>query len=180
MKRNLILKLLKKYQPLEEEGDIKNTLIEFIKANSNCFDRELDYGHITGSSWLLNKTGDKALLLHHKKLDKWLQPGGHADGDGDVLAVAIKEAKEESGISDIESLQQDIFDIDIHLIPANTREKEHFHYDIRFLLQVKNDEEGQISEESKGMSLISKNEENLHNIDKSIKRMIKKWRTIEK
>ena len=134
----------------------KQEIINFIKNNENCFDRELSIGHITGSSWLLNKEGDKALLLHHNKLDRWFQLGGHADGESDILAVAIKEAMEESGINAIEPVISEIFDIDVHKIPANSKENEHYHYDIRFLLQVKSDETILLNSEAKELRWISK------------------------
>ena len=108
MKRNILIKLLEEYQPTEQEIGFKNDMLEFIKINEDCFERELKIGHITGSAWLINKSGDQALLMHHMKLDKWLQPGGHADGDTDILAVAIKEAQEESGIKAIEPVMNEI------------------------------------------------------------------------
>jgi 8-oxo-dGTP pyrophosphatase MutT (NUDIX family) len=74
--------------------------------------------------------------MHHRKLDKWLQPGGHCDGDENVLNVAIKEAQEESGIQSITPITEDIFDVDVHLIPANSRDEAHYHYDVRFLLKA--------------------------------------------
>lgn len=81
------------------------------------------------------------LFLHHTKLDTWFQLDEHCDGDSDVLAVTIKEAQEESGIMGIEPVQGKIFDINIHCIPENKRDKAHDHYDVRFLLQVTSDEQ---------------------------------------
>jgi 8-oxo-dGTP pyrophosphatase MutT (NUDIX family) len=78
----------------------------------------------------------------------WLQLGGHADGDNDILRVALKEASEESGISSIKDISEEIFDIDVHQIPANKNEKAHIHYDIRFILQVSSDEKIKINHES--------------------------------
>jgi cob(I)alamin adenosyltransferase len=78
--------------------------------------------------------------MHHAKLNKWFQLGGHCDEDSNVLAVAIKKAQEKSGIQSIEAVDNEIFDIDIHVIPENSKQKEHLHYDIRFLLRVFNKE----------------------------------------
>ena len=176
MHRNKLLQLLERYKPSSAKEDkTKQKVIEFINANHNCFDRKLEIGHITGSSWLLNKQGDCALLMHHAKLDIWCQPGGHADGNSDIFEVAIKEAQEESGIQSIIALDGDIFDIDIHAIPANSRDKAHLHYDIRFLLQVIGDEELQINEEAKELRWVSKNEIPLLTTEESIIRMHKKW-----
>jgi 8-oxo-dGTP pyrophosphatase MutT (NUDIX family) len=176
MHRKKILKLLERYKPsFKEDHKAKEDIIIFVDENYNCFDRELEKGHITGSSWLLNKQGDKALLMHHMKLDKWLQPGGHADGDSDILAVAIKEAQEESGINAIEAVDGNIFDIDIHLIPENSKDKSHFHYDVRFLLQVKSDEELSNNGESKELRWINRGD--IHSLTKeeSVVRMHNKW-----
>ena len=175
MHRNKVINLLKLYQPTHKEFGYKNRLLKFIDENKNCFDRELETGHITGSAWLINKTGDKALLIHHAKLNKWLQPGGHADGDPDILSVAIKEASEESGISSISPVSEEIFDIDIHEIPANKKEQSHFHYDIRFILQVTSDEEITINRESHELLWYGKDIKSLPTKEESVLRMHRKW-----
>ncbi len=175
MHRNKIILLLNRYEPSSNEIEAKKNILKFIEENENCFERSLEIGHITGSAWLLNKHGDHALLMHHAKLNRWFQPGGHADGDSDILAVAIKEAKEESGISAIEAVMPDIFDIDIHEIPANKKDKAHFHYDIRFLLKVTSDEELQINEEAHELLWIGKNADKSYLNEDSIRRMHNKW-----
>ena len=111
-------------------------ILYFIRNTLDCFERSHLTGHITGSAWLLNPNGDKVLMTLHRKLQRWLQPGGHADGQTDTLAVAIREAEEESGIHGITPVSEDIFDVDIHLIPARPGEPEHYHYDIRYLLRA--------------------------------------------
>lgn len=177
MHRKKLLELLEKYNPYsDEENKAKEDIITFINENDNCFERELEKGHITGSSWLLNKQGDKALLMHHMKLNKWFQPGGHADGDSDILAVAIKEAQEESGINAIEAVDGNIFDIDIHLIPENKKDKSHFHYDIRFLLQVKSDEELSNNGEAKELRWLNRDDVVALTKEESVVRMVRKWK----
>ncbi len=87
----------------------------------------------------MNEDFSKVLLIHHVKLDKWMQPGGHIElGDSSFLEASIREAKEETGLQDLSVVSQNIFDIDIHAIPAKNHEKEHFHYDVRYFLQAKN------------------------------------------
>lgn len=125
-------------------------LLQFIRSTPDCFERSHAAGHITGSAWLLNPSGDKALMTHHRKLRRWLQPGGHADGQSDTAAVALREATEESGIEGIRLLNEAIFDIDIHLIPARPGEPEHYHYDIRYLLQAPH-EQFVVSDESEAL-----------------------------
>lgn len=95
---------------------------------------------MTGSAWLLNPDGTKVLLTHHKKLNRWLQFGGHSDGESNTWNVALREVTEESGIQNIQFVSSDIFDVDIHTIPENSKknEPEHKHYDIRFFIKSPN------------------------------------------
>lgn len=134
-------------------------VLDFVLQNPDCFERSHTDGHITGSAWLVNKQGDKTLLTLHRKLRLWVQPGGHADGDGDVLRVAIREAQEESGIVQLHPLSPDIYDIDIHTIPERpqTGEPEHLHYDIRYLLQAEH-ENFVISDESDDLGWFTETE----------------------
>ena len=108
MHRNLLLSQLKTYRTspatLPSEGRTITQFVNFIKDNPLCFERALESGHLTASCWLWNKEQSACLFTLHKKLKKWLQLGGHADGDSDLLEVAIKEGNEESGIEDLEVL----------------------------------------------------------------------------
>ncbi len=174
--RQPLLDLLANYFPTPSEEIIfKKDIISFVQEHSDCFERTLAVGHITASAWLLNKNKTHALLMHHTKLDKWFQLGGHCDGDPDVLAVAIKEAQEESGIMGIAPLSKEIFDIDVHLIPANKREAEHYHYDIRFLLQVTSNEDIVQNNESKELRWVGKDRNELPTEERSVTRMFDKW-----
>ncbi len=177
MHRKKLLTLLDQYTPQDHAQQIiKTRIITFVKQYPDCFERTLAIGHITASCWLLSKDENHVLLLHHRKLDKWLQPGGHCDGNPDVLAVAIKEAQEESGIIAIEPIEQGIFDLDIHTIPTNSREGAHDHYDIRFLLKVTSEEQPQVSHESRALRWFCKDEQNLPTNEESVLRMVGKWK----
>lgn len=133
MHRSQLLSQLAHYTPTDPyEIECKQKIITLIKQYPNSFERTLSHGHITASCWLVNKDNSKALLMHHAKLNMWVQLGGHCDGDSDVLAVALKEAQEESGIHDIIPVSTEIFDIDIHLLPAHSKEAGTLHYDVRF------------------------------------------------
>src|SRR5438477_3035846 len=169
--------LLTAYEPDDlAEQEYKKTILDFLaKYPTNAFERSLEVGHITASAWLVNKDNTKALLMHHKKLNIWVQLGGHCDGDTNPLAVAIKEAQEESGIVNIAPVQSVIFDIDVHLIPENKKEKAHYHYDIRFLLQVMGDEDFIQNEESNALAWIDRNKEKLPTNERSVTRMFDKW-----
>lgn len=133
--------------PGQRETALK--ILDFVRSHADCFHRSCVPGHITGSAWLLNPAGDKALLTQHRNLKRWLQPGGHADGDADVLRVALREATEESGIDGIRPLDTRIMDVDIHEIPARPAKGEpaHLHLDIRFMMQAPH-EQYTISDES--------------------------------
>lgn len=169
-----LVDLLNAYLPdNEQEKKHKEDMLSFLKENPDCFERSCLKGHFTGSSWLLSKDKQKALILHHKKLDKWLQLGGHCDGDNDVLNVAIKEAQEESGIINIIPLSNKIFDIDIHTIPARLDVLEHLHLDVRFLLMVSTDEDFVQNHESIALKWIHIDDDNS---PEELRRMIIKWR----
>ncbi len=116
-------------------------ILDFIHSHPSCFERSQLSGHITASALLLHPTGQSCLLTLHKKLARWLQPGGHADGDSCALRVALREAEEESGIEGIVPVDDAIFDVDVHTIAARPQcgEPEHFHYDIRYLLRAPHD-----------------------------------------
>jgi 8-oxo-dGTP pyrophosphatase MutT (NUDIX family) len=115
------------------------------------------------------------LLTLHRKLNKWLQLGGHADGNENLAEVAMKEAEEESGLKSLRMVDVKIFDIDKHIIPARKGVPEHFHYDVRFLIEAEIDEPLQISEESKDLAWISYElADELVNYNPSIVRMLEK------
>lgn len=125
-----------------------------LLMHPRAFFRDHLPGHMTASSWIIGGNGKFALLTHHAKLDRWLQPGGHADGDENILAVAQKEAREETGLTTLELLNTQIFDIDIHPIPARPDFPRHFHYDIRFLFRGNMSEPFTVTAESKNLAWI--------------------------
>ncbi len=132
-------------------------------------------GHLTGSAWLVDAAGERVLLTHHRKLNRWLQLGGHADGDHDLLRVALREAEEESGIDGIKPLSEQIFDLDVHLIPTRANEPEHFHYDVRFLLQCPEGQSPVVSDESHALQWMTIPELSAIDADESVRRMARKW-----
>ncbi len=158
--------------------------IAFVEANPTCFDRSLLEGHITGSAWILSEppadlplSEPQVLLIHHRKLDRWFQPGGHADGDPDVAAVARREAAEETGLPNVRLVSPAIFDVDIHPIPAKGEVPEHLHYDIRFLFTARPDTAlGGETREVKGIRWLTLDEADRLADSESISRMIRKSR----
>jgi len=179
MHRSNLLNLLAKHQPIDEtEKVMLLRIIEFIKTNPDCFNRELLKGHITGSSWIVDIRNGKTLLAHHAKLNKWLQLGGHADGDTNILNVALKEAKEESGLKKIAPVAGRIFDVDVHKIPEYKGVQEHYHYDVRFLLEADSEEELVVSNESNDLAWIDMVSLPMILNDESLLRMYKKAKIV--
>ena len=148
----------------------------FVEAHADCFERSLQIGHITGSAWVVDRQRAHALLTHHRKLNKWLQLGGHADGDPDILRVALREAREESSLDAIRPISENIFDVDIHVIPARGVEPEHLHYDVRFLLEADRSAPLTVSEESRSLAWMPLDEIIRVNPEESMARMVAKTR----
>jgi 8-oxo-dGTP pyrophosphatase MutT (NUDIX family) len=109
-----------------------------LLAQDHCFSRtKFDPGHFTASSFVLNPEGDALLLILHKKLGLWLQPGGHfEETDASYVAAASRELHEETGLTDVVLLEA-LFDADIHAIPVHRETKGHQHFDLRVLFQAR-------------------------------------------
>jgi 8-oxo-dGTP pyrophosphatase MutT (NUDIX family) len=141
-----------------------------------CAERTCYPGHLTGSGWLMNSAGDSVLLTHHAKLDLWLQLGGHADGNWDILGVARREVEEESGLTQFELESVEIFDIDVHRIPARGSEPEHYHYDIRYAFRMQSAaDQFVVSNESHDLSWVPVEAMDQYNNEASMIRMRDKW-----
>lgn len=147
----------------------------FVLRQPRCFDRTTAEGHITGSAWLLDEPRERCLLTHHRKLGRWLQLGGHCDGDPDVLRVARREAVEESGIEGIRPLSREIFDVDVHRIPACGSEAAHLHFDVRFAFVAPAGARFRVSDESHDLAWVRRDEVTRYEVDASVARMATKW-----
>lgn len=153
MHRKPLLALLDRYEGRHpSERMCVERIRELVRKHADCFDRGCLPGHITASAWILSPDRQRFLLTHHRKLGRWLQLGGHADGDPDVFAVAQREAREESGLDAFEPLDDLPIDVDVHRIPARPGEPAHEHHDIRFLLVAVSDREVVVSDESHALS----------------------------
>ena len=171
---NSLAELLRRYMNTyhidSSEQDTVTDYLAFIGKESTCFERRTG-GHVTVSAWIVNHDHTQALLTHHRKLNKWLQLGGHADGNCNVHAVALKEAQEESGILHFEFVTADIFDVSIHTIPNSCQ----FHYDVRFLLQALPGSHVKVSDESFDVRWVLFDDIHLYNNSYEITRMNNKF-----
>jgi len=146
-----------------------------LQAGSQAFRREHVYGHFTGSAWLSSNDGRRVLLTHHRKLGRWLQLGGHADGDMDLARVALREAEEESGLRGLRG-DAEIFDLDRHWIPERGAEPGHWHYDVRYCVSAGVDEAFSVSAESHALAWRDIRDLTLAgDLDRSLQRMAQKW-----
>lgn len=177
MHRNDLIDRLSTYKTVfMEEAAMVNRTLNFVQNHVDCFDRRLMHGHVTGSAWVVNPARTRTLLLHHRKLNRWFQPGGHADGDPDILQVVLKEASEESGVNIeyVKLLSENIFDVDIHTIYPSEHDDRHEHYDIRFLIEIDDRLEIPGNNESHQIGWIPLNKVSHFNNMRSLHRMVRK------
>lgn len=146
----------------------------FVAAEPDCAQRDLAVGHLTGSAWVVDPARRQVLLTHHRKLDLWLQLGGHADGDLDLAAVAMREAHEESGLTRLRLVSPILFDVDRHRIPARRQEPEHWHYDLRFMVEADPAEPFVVSAESHDLAWVELARMADYNAEASMLRMARK------
>jgi 8-oxo-dGTP pyrophosphatase MutT (NUDIX family) len=181
MTRNDLLIKLRCYAARwRDESDMTSRFVEFVESHEDCFERSLTEGHVTGSAWVMDCAGTHVLLTHHKKLNRWLQLGGHADGDADTLRVAKREVAEESGLSGVVTLHEDIFDVDIHRIPERNGEPAHDHYDVRYLMQAPEGQDVVISDESHNLGWVAIDALASFTTEVSMLRMANKWRMFKR
>lgn len=161
-----------------EEVVARRRMIELLDRVPGCFDRGSFPGHFTGGAFVVSADGARVLLNHHRKLNRWLCFGGHCDGEEDVLAVARREALEESGIEGLVVASARPWDLDIHPIPAHGREPEHEHFDIRWMFIAPEGAEAVCSDESHELGWCTPAEAESRDVGGSMHRMFGKWRAI--
>lgn len=173
--RRQLQQALRSYSsPYKEELAFQEDFLQLLEAE-RCYHRDYLPGHITGSSWIVDEAFEHVVLLHHGKLNKWLQPGGHADGDENILGVALREVEEETGLVNLKLVKSGIFDLDIHPIPEYKGFPQHLHFDVRFIFTAPNRQALQCSNESHELKWIAlRGAEALTDFNTSISRMVQK------
>jgi 8-oxo-dGTP pyrophosphatase MutT (NUDIX family) len=171
-------------QAFPTEAAVIAQICSLVEGHADCFQRTCRPGHITGAAWIASADRRRFLLTHHRKLDRWLQLGGHADGQWSVDEVALREAREESGLSAFDILPIDgvlmPFDVDVHEIPARYDatgqlvEEAHQHHDIRFLLVAHAGQEVSASDESHELRWFTPEEIRQLTDEESVLRMLRK------
>lgn len=143
---------IKEYVPYnEQEAKDKELILGAIDNFDNLLTRENPVMHITSSGYVINKTRDKVLMIFHKIYNSWAWTGGHADGDDDLLYVAIKEAKEETGIKNVTPISKDIFSIDVITVDCHIKKgayvSSHLHLNVTYLLEADENDELIVNED---------------------------------
>lgn len=136
---------IEKFAPYNEQEKIdKRLMLKFIEDFDDVLTRQNEYGHFTSSAFVLNKDRSKILMVYHNIYNSWSWVGGHSDSDGDLLHVAMKEAKEETGIKSVSPISNDIYSLE--LINVNGHEKRekyvasHIHLNVTYLLEADENE----------------------------------------
>jgi 8-oxo-dGTP pyrophosphatase MutT (NUDIX family) len=185
MSRRPLLEMLARYRaafPLE--APVVDRICALVQSHADCFERTCRPGHITAAAWILSADRRRALLTHHRKLNRWLQLGGHADGQWQVEEAALREAREESGLAALAIVPINgtlmPFDVDVHEIPARYDdagkliEDAHEHHDVRFLFVVHGDEQLHVSDESHEIAWLTPDQVVEKTDEESVLRMLRK------
>ncbi len=168
--KNDFYKQIKQYNPWnEQEENDRKIILKYVDLFDNIFTRENEIAHITGSSWIVNQDRSKVLMIYHNIYDSWAWTGGHADGETDVISVALREAKEETGIINIKPVLTDIYSMEILCVNGHVKREKyvssHLHLNITYLLEADDSEMLRIkADENSGVKWVDrKNAVNLSN-----------------
>jgi 8-oxo-dGTP pyrophosphatase MutT (NUDIX family) len=158
----------------DREAQLQQRITAFVASQADAFARTLVIGHVTASAWIVDPSRTCALLIHHRKLGKWLQLGGHIEDDVDLRAAALREAREESGLRTLRFASRTIYDLDVHRIPGGAGEPAHDHYDVRFALEADPSEPLIKSAESHALAWVPLAEIERYGVDESVLRLARK------
>ena len=145
MDRKELISKIKKYQPFNEQEEMDKALIlNWIETQENAFSRENTVAHMTASAWVVNKERNKVLMVYHNIYNSWSWLGGHADGETDLLAVAVREVKEEAGITNVHPVSDEIFSLESLTVDGHVKKgryvSSHLHLNVTYLLEADSEE----------------------------------------
>ena len=155
---------------VDELEDVKRKFFELTALEPGALDRSTTPGHLTGSALVFNHDATETLLMFHTKLQRWLQPGGHADGEANLARVALKEATEETGIEGLEIVDPAV-DLDIHNV-AKADNDPIWHYDVRFVVFAPEGAQPVGNHESQDLRWVSLGALDDYGLDEGHRRMI--------
>lgn len=159
-----LLKDIREYKPFNEQEEMDKTLIlKWIENNEDAFLRENTVAHITASAWVVNKDRSKVLMAYHNIYNSWSWLGGHVDGETDLLSIAIREVKEEAGISNVHPVSEEIFSLESLTVDGHVKKgkyvSSHLHLNVTYLLEADSEEMVSIKEdENSGVAWFSPEE----------------------
>ena len=162
--REELIKEIGNYEPFNEQEEMDKPLIlDWIRKNDNAFSRENTAAHITASAWVVNKDRSKVLMVYHNIYNSWSWLGGHADGEVDLLSVALREVKEEAGITNVKPVSEKIFSLESLTVDGHVKKgkyvSSHLHLNITYLLEADSDEAVSIkADENSGVAWFSPEE----------------------
>jgi 8-oxo-dGTP pyrophosphatase MutT (NUDIX family) len=163
---------------LGPSGPEQTAMLQLLSTHPDALVRTCRPGHFTGSALVVDPENQKILMLFHTKLQRWLQPGGHADGDGDLARVALREATEETGIEGLRVVEPAI-DFDVHTVNPPS-EDQHQHHDVRFLVLAPPGAVPQGNHESQALQWVSQTEMSDLGVDPGTMRMVQRGLTLLK
>lgn len=145
-------KQIQNYKPYnEQEAKDKQTILKYIDTFDDVLTRNNEFGHFTASSWAVNQERTKVLMIYHNIYRSWAWTGGHADGESDLLNVAIRELKEETGVENVKIVSPDIFSLEILTVDGHVKKgnyvSSHVHLNLTYLLEVDENEILKIKED---------------------------------
>lgn len=143
---------IENYKPYnEQEEKDKETMLKYINTFDDVLTRNNEFGHFTASSWAVNKQRTKVLMIYHNIYKSWAWTGGHSDGEENLLNVAIRELKEETGVKNVKVLNNDIFSLEIICVDGHVKREKyvssHVHLNVTYLLEVDEEETLKIKED---------------------------------
>ncbi|MCQ2501586.1 MAG: NUDIX hydrolase [Lachnospiraceae bacterium] len=152
MERSDLVKAIETYIPYNEQEERDQVLIlNWLRQHENAYSRENEIAHMTASAWVVNKDRSKVLMVYHKIYNSWSWLGGHADGEKDLLAVALREVREEAGISSVRPVSEDLLSLEILTVDGHQKKGRyvpcHLHMNVTYLLEADELEETSVKED---------------------------------